>query len=71
MAPASASPQPPFSRPDGAAHAEQPEECQRGEPGRHERADEDERYGPLDIERLLKEDGRALIFYARRERQDE
>jgi hypothetical protein len=32
--------------------------------------EEPEVYGPLDVERHVKDDGRALILYAHRERRD-
>jgi hypothetical protein len=72
MAPASASPQPPSGRPDEAAHGgQEPEATRRGEhdqPGHAQRRYEV--YGPLSIERHLKQDGRSLILYTRRESQD-
>jgi len=73
MASASASPQPPSGRSDAAEHGGRgPETGRRGGNARHERADEqDELYGPLGVERLVKEDGRVLIIYARRERRGE
>jgi hypothetical protein len=40
--------------------------------GQHEQAEEQpELYGPLGIERHVKQDGRALTLYARREHDDE
>jgi hypothetical protein len=56
MAPASASPQPPSGRPDTG---------DRGKP------ESDATYGPLSLERQIKQDGRALILYARRESSDQ
>ncbi|MFZ1927338.1 MAG: hypothetical protein WAU42_14510 [Solirubrobacteraceae bacterium] len=73
MASASASPEPPSNHPDAAGCAGQkPEIGKRGESPRLDRAKEQgELYGPLGLERLAKKDGRALIIYARRERQGE
>jgi hypothetical protein len=66
MAPASASPQPPFRDPG--------ETGQEGQATRRDEQDRDghvrgreEVFGPLSVERHLKQDGRALILYARRE----
>jgi hypothetical protein len=67
MDPASPSPQPPLNRPEGAGRGwQQPGTCH------HAGQDQDghtqgryEVYGPLSVERQLKQDGRALIVYAR------
>jgi hypothetical protein len=86
MAPASASPHPPSGRSDIAGSEGQGSEADRrggigalrSQAARRGDRDPDENaearyepYGPLDIERHAKEDGRALILYARRERRDE
>ncbi|HXC23413.1 MAG TPA: hypothetical protein VNU28_02405 [Solirubrobacteraceae bacterium] len=63
MAPASASPQPPSDRSDIAQSAEHSQHRQAGT--------QHEVYGLLDIERHVKDDGRGLILYARREREHE
>lgn len=72
MAPASASPQPPSGRHKEAAHGGQETQApRRGEQDREEHAQEPhEAYGPLSVERHLKQDGRVLILYARQESQD-
>ena len=83
MAPASASPQPPADRSDIARSAGQGSDIAQGgghgsnvdcreEGGQREQVDkQDGVYGPLGVERLVKEDGRALILYTRRERRHE
>jgi hypothetical protein len=61
-----------------ASAAASPPPSNRSEIGQQERrsADEqstakaDEAYGPLDIDRHVKDDGRALILYTRRELGD-
>ncbi len=84
MASASASPQPPSDRPDTAGREEPGSDATRREAleasesdaTRREGNDPYERakeghaaYGPLSIERHVKQDGRALILYARVEDQ--
>ncbi len=70
MAPASASPQPPSARPDeGRQGGQEPETNRRGEQDHDGHAQgRDEVYGPLSVGRQVKQDGRGLILYARRER---
>lgn len=72
MAPASASPQPPSNRPDEVGYGcPEPEATRRGEQDRDGQAQgRYADYGPLSVERHLKQDGRALILYARLESQD-
>jgi hypothetical protein len=62
MAPSSAGSQPPFVRSDVAERKKQSQQAQGGEAP--------EAYGPLGIERHIKDHGRMLILYARRERED-
>jgi hypothetical protein len=84
MAPASASPQPPYGRSDTASREEpgsdavhrealessEPESIRPEGHAPHELAKERcEICGQLSIERHLKQDGRTLILYARRESQ--
>ncbi|MGH2912998.1 MAG: hypothetical protein ACRDJ3_11055 [Solirubrobacteraceae bacterium] len=59
MALASASPQPPADQPDIAQSARRSQHRQGSE--------QLEVYGPLCIQRHVKDDGRGLIVYARRE----
>ena len=86
MAPASASPQPHSGRSDSGGPGEQGPDAARSKalaatesdttpreasnPRRlaHEQA---ESYGPLGVEQQIKQDGRALILYARLESQDQ
>jgi hypothetical protein len=80
MAPASASPQPPSGRSDPGDPGEQESDAARSKalaapesdttpreaPNPHKLAHEQaENYGPLSVERQIKQDGRALILYAR------
>jgi hypothetical protein len=79
MAPPSASPQPHSGRADEAAHGElEPQAARRGKqdgagPAQEQRHTQGEghaqgqceAYGPLSVERQVKQDGRALILYAR------
>jgi len=82
MASASASPQPPFGRSDTGERGEPASDATRREalaapesdtapregPDPRELAHEQaENYGPLSVERQTKQDGRALILYARLE----
>jgi hypothetical protein len=62
MAPPSPGSQPPFEQSDVAQREEQAEQGQRGEAAGA--------YGPLGIQRYVKDDGRALILYARRVSED-
>jgi hypothetical protein len=64
MAPASVSP------PPGERSAGERSEAGGRRPGERTAREERETCGPLDIERHVKDDGRALILYTRRERED-
>jgi hypothetical protein len=69
MAPASASPQPPSDRPERVGlGGRESRAAHRGKPDQGGHAEERyEAYGPLNVERQVKRDGRALILYARLE----
>lgn len=58
MTPSSTGSQPPFDRSDVCQREKQSQQRQAGKAH--------EAYGPLDIERHIKDDDRALILYARR-----
>jgi hypothetical protein len=69
MAPASASPQPPSGRPDETGYVGQKAATRRDGQDQEAQGQYTD-YGPLSVERHLKQDGRALILYARLESQD-
>ena len=86
MAPASASPQPPSGRPDPGGQREPGPDATRGAAPAASESDaplregpdprelahrQDESYGPLSVERQIKQDGRALILYACLEHPDQ
>jgi hypothetical protein len=48
---------------------QQPSRARERERNREREPEHDNVYGPLDIERHLKHDGRVLILYTRRERE--
>jgi hypothetical protein len=74
MAPASASP-PPCDRSEigqrGRRDADKQDRQDEKEQDKRKHSEgKHETYGPLDIKRDVKDDGRALILYTRRERED-